>query len=270
MEERHLQLVLAAAGYYAGGIDGQVGPESMDAIRAIEANNTEGYAFDPTTTTEKRRYVAALQAGLTELEYDPGVIDGWYGVFTEEALNAFLYEMGHDKPEVIDRTPLQNAPASSDIPHQNDVAAVYGRPGPDIESKLVTIELPFSLKIDWNLRKSTRRIRVHRLAAKQLETALIAVRDHYGAQVMADLGIDRYAGAYNHRRMRGGSKWSMHAYGCAIDFYAQPNGLRTRCPQALFCGDEYQPFLDIMEANEWLPALRLWGADAMHFQRAHL
>lgn len=85
-----------------------------------------------------------------------------------------------------------------------------------------------------------------------------------------DPGIDRYAGAYTHRKMRGGSKWSMHAFGCAIDFYAEPNGLRTRCPQALFCGTDYKDFLDIMEAHEWLPAIRLWGADAMHFQRARI
>jgi hypothetical protein len=83
-------------------------------------------------------------------------------------------------------------------------------------------------------------------------------------------GIDRYAGAYTHRKMRGGSNWSMHAFGCAIDFYAEPNGLRTRCPQDLFCGSDYKDFLDIMEAHEWLPAIRLWGADAMHFQRARI
>ena len=146
----------------------------------------------------------------------------------------------------------------------------YGVPGDAVRAQLVTLELPFSLRLDWNLRTSTNKIRVHRRAAPQLERALIAVRAHYGADGMRDLGIDRYAGAYTHRSMRSGSKWSMHAYGCAIDFYSEPNGLRTRCPQALFCGDAYQPFLDIMEANEWLPAIRLWGADAMHFQRARV
>jgi len=111
---------------------------------------------------------------------------------------------------------------------------------------------------------------VHEAVADRLLGALLAVRAEYGPEGMRELGLDRYAGAYNKRRMRGGSKWSMHAYGCAIDFYAAPNGLRTRCPKALFCGDEYKPFLDIMQSFDWLPAIRLWGADAMHFQVARI
>jgi len=82
--------------------------------------------------------------------------------------------------------------------------------------------------------------------------------------------VDRFAGSYNPRKMRGGSQYSMHAYGCALDFYAAPNGLRMRCPDALFCGPQYKPFLDIMEKHGLLPAIRLWGADAMHFQMARL
>lgn len=270
MNERHLQMVLAAAKHYAGGIDGLIGPKTKAAIKAVEAKHKADYTFDPTSTLEKRRHTAALQACLHELDYDPGIIDGWYGVFTEEALNAFLFKEVNGTDEQIDRTPLSSAAGNSSIPHQNDVEQVYGTPCADIETKLVTIRLPFQLRIDWNLRQRTNKIRVHRLAAQQLKTALIAIRDHYGETKMRELGIDRYAGAYNCRKMRGGSKWSMHAYGCAIDFYARPNGLRTRCPQALFCGVAYKPFLDIMEANEWLPAIRLWGADAMHFQRARL
>ncbi len=137
-------------------------------------------------------------------------------------------------------------------------------------NRLTRVELPFKLRIDWNMRQSTNKITVHRDCAASLEAALIAVRAHYGDDEMARLGINRYAGAYNKRLIRGGTAWSMHAYGCAIDFYSKPNGLRTRCPEALFCGAEYQDFLDIMQDHEWLPAIRLWGADAMHFQRARI
>ena len=270
MNNRHIQMVLAAGNYYDGGIDGAIGTKTMKAIAAVEAKHAAAYTFDPNTTFRKRRLTAAVQAVLAELDHDPGAVDGWDGVFTQEALNAFLFKQVNGAPEEIKRTPLPAAPGSTEVPRQADVGTYYGRPGADIESKLVTIQLPFKLRIDWNLRQRTNKIRVHNRASAQLEKALIEVRAHYGEEKMSALGIDRYAGAYNKRRMRGGSKWSMHAYGCAIDFYAQPNGLRTRCPDALFCGDEYQPFLDIMEANEWLPAVRLWGADAMHFQRARL
>jgi len=51
----------------------------------------------------------------------------------------------------------------------------------------------------------------------------------------------------------------MHPYRCAIDCFAEPNGLPMTCPQALFCGAPYKPFLDIMQDHEWLAAIRLWA-----------
>lgn len=271
MELRHLQMLLAATGDYVGGIDGIFGPKTESAILAVEARHLADYTFDPTTTTTARRHTACAQACLNQLGHDAGLIDGWNGVFTTEALNAFLFETTNGQSEVVTRHPVANPTAGNgNIPHQNDVSTYYGNPGDDIKSQLVTIEVPFDLRIDWNLRQKTRKITVHRKASEQLLAALTAVEAHYGSDAMRELGIDRYAGAYTHRKMRGGSKWSMHAFGCAIDFYAEPNGLRTRCPQALFCGTDYKDFLDIMEAHEWLPAIRLWGADAMHFQRARI
>lgn len=270
MEDRHLQMVMAATGDYSGGIDGILGPGSVAGMMALETRHRARYTFDPETTTDKRRKVAALQAGLDQSGFAPGDIDGWWGVHTEEALNAFLFKHAHGRDEEISRDPAAGFDAPGGIPTQSQVEAVYGTPGAEIQSRLTRVELPFSLRLDWNLRQKVSRLSVHRDCADQLKAALIAVHAHYGADGMRELGIDRYAGGYNHRKMRGGSKWSMHAYGCAVDFYAAPNGLRARCPQALFCKDAYQPFLDIMQAHEWLPALRLWGADAMHFQRARL
>ncbi|MEL6618140.1 MAG: M15 family peptidase [Pseudomonadota bacterium] len=270
MDPRHIQMLMAATNDYTGGIDGVLGARSQAAFAAIEARHAAAYTFDPTTTTDARRRVAVAQACLNQLGFDAGAVDGWNGLNTTEALNAFLFRTTNGQDEVIPRVPNANFAPSGSIPTQAQVQSVYGKPGDQIKSRLKRIELPFKLRIDWNLRQRTNKITVHRDCADGLKAALVAVRNHYGADAMHRLGIDRYAGAYNHRKMRGGNKWSMHAYGCAIDFYAQPNGLRMACPEALFCGAQYKPFLDIMEDHEWLPALRLWGKDAMHFQRARL
>lgn len=273
MIDRHLQMVMAETGYYNGGIDGDIGPKSWAAIQTIETEFAESYTFNPRGSTASRRKTAALQACLNKLHHNPGAIDGWHGVNTTEAMNSFLYKKVNGRPEVVDRARLNTSittNASRSIPLQKDVASFYGNPGSQIKSRLATIELPFTLRIDWNLRQKISKIRVHEACSAQLKAALIAVHEHYGPDQMRRLGIDRFAGSYNHRKMRGGNQWSMHAYGCAVDFYAGPNGLRTKCPQALFCGAEYKDFLDIMEQHEWLPAVRLWGKDAMHFQRARL
>lgn len=270
MNPHHIQMLMASVDDYTGGIDGTLGPRSNAAMTAIEARHADTYTFDPTTTSDARRHAACAQACLNQLGFDAGLVDGWIGVNTVEALNAFLFRTTNNTDEFIDRTPDAAFTPTTTIPKQSEVEAVYGTPGPQIESRLHLIQLPFKLRIDYNLRKRTNKIRVHIDCAPQLEAALIAVHAHYGPDEMHRLGIDRYAGAYNHRKMRGSDAWSMHAYGCAIDFFAKPNGLRMKCPEALFCRPEYQPFLDIMQEHEWLPALRLWGKDAMHFQRARL
>jgi hypothetical protein len=156
------------------------------------------------------------------------------------------------------------------LPRQSEVGTFYGKPGPMIEAQLAMFDLPMALRLDWDLAKTTKRVRLHRKCGPAFVAAIGAVRTQYGEAEMKKLGIDRFAGGYAHRQMRGGTSWSMHAYGCAVDFYAGPNGLKVRCPDALFCGAVYKPFLDIMEAHGWLPAIRLWGADAMHFQMARL
>ena len=62
----------------------------------------------------------------------------------------------------------------------------------------------------------------------------------------------------------------MHAYGCAIDHYAAPNGLTTRAPQALFSGKDYVEFFDIWESFGWVSLGRAIGRDWMHIQAARL
>jgi hypothetical protein len=259
-----IQTLLAAAGAYTGGSDGDPGPKTMTGVDHVLGATGSQWS-------KKRRLIGAAQKILNDAGFEAGTVDGYAGHNTNNAFEQWQYAKVHGKREVVDRTPAAHyLGKTSGLPRQGDVAKYYGRPGDQIRGRLKTIQLPFSLRIDYNLRQRTSKMTVHEKCAPSLLAAMIAVRDHYGEAKMKALGLDRYAGGYNHRKMRGGSKWSMHSYGCAIDFYAAPNGLRMRCPQALFCGPDYTAFLDIMERHGWLPAVRLWGADAMHFQQARL
>jgi len=267
MQHSHIQMLLASSGYYRSAIDGDLGPKSRDAVYIIERNaNANRTQWD-----WPRRFVAAAQAVLAAQGYEPGVIDGWWGHNTREALTSWLSaQAGTDA--TVPRTPSLDRPSPADLPRQDDVGTFYGGAGPGgtVEQRLTTATAPLPMRLDWALDTHVTRLRVHEKCADALTRALAAVVAHYGESEWRRLGLDRYAGGYNPRRMRGGTKWSMHAYGCAIDIYAAPNALRTRCPKALFCGYDYKPFLDIMQEHNWLPAIRLWGSDAMHFQMARL
>lgn len=266
------QRLWAAVGWYNKGIDGIVGSGSVAAMDAAETEYGHAYEIGPGVLPQWRKVQVAAQAALLKLGYEPGTLDGLWGGLSAEALALWEHKATYGTDETLNREPVGYETISGlDVPMQADVAEFYGKPGTtDMERSIVTITLPFPFRIDWDLEAHTDKIRVHRKCSASLKAALIEVRDHYGVDEWHRLGLDRYAGAYNPRRMRGGKAWSMHAYGCAIDFYAQPNGLRTRAPLALFSQPVYEDFINIMEAHGWLSAGRMWGADWMHFQAARL
>ena len=74
MQERHLQMLMAATGDYAGGIDGAFGPMSNAAMHRVEARHRAAYTFDPTSTSQHRRWTACAQACLNQLDHDAGLV----------------------------------------------------------------------------------------------------------------------------------------------------------------------------------------------------
>lgn len=114
-------------------------------------------------------------------------------------------------------------------PRDNQAAllAYYGTPGANVEGQLVAVTPPFSMFYEGKL---VRTIKFHSKAAPSLRAALVKIWDYYGRdQKKIDaLGISKYAGAYNPRKIRGSAtKWSNHAYGAAIDLNAEQNGFNT-------------------------------------------
>lgn len=269
MTPSDLQRMLAAAGYYHGAIDGHLGEKSLAAIDGIVAANVSECSSDPTRWSAKRRMIGAGQLALRGAGFNPGVVDGYAGNRTTGALMLWNHVQSYGRELELDRTPVLAVP-STDFPRQVGCNAFYGEPGGAIESQLVRVELPFTMRIDWNLSQKVSSVRLHRKCAATALVAMRTILEHYGEDELRRLGLDRNAGTYDHRKMRGGSSWSMHAYGCAWDFYAAPNGLTTRCPQALFCRSEYRAFFDIWEAQGWISFGRVIGRDWMHVQAARL
>jgi hypothetical protein len=108
--------------------------------------------------------------------------------------------------------------------NQADLLAFYGTPGPDVERQLVDVVPPFQMYYEG---KPISHLRFHRKAAGALMAALNEIWEHYGRdqRKIDALGISKYAGTYNPRKVRGSkTKWSNHAYGAAIDLNAEENG----------------------------------------------
>jgi hypothetical protein len=106
--------------------------------------------------------------------------------------------------------------------------------------------------------KDVNAISAHRLCIDSLVRVLREISLGPHASILS-----HYAGIYNHRPMRGGTNWSLHAYGAAIDLKPQTNGLHTHWPTRADMP------IEIMEAfarEGWLPAGAFWSRDAMHFQ----
>ena len=70
--------------------------------------------------------------------------------------------------------------------------------------------------------------------------------------------------------MRGGSSWSMHSWGVAVDLDPDRNRLRWNSSKAYLARDEYKPFWKIVESEGWTSLGRERNYDWMHFQSAHL
>lgn len=272
MDIKSGQRVLLRAGYYSGGIDGDIGTLTLKAANTLIEKHANLLTSNPSRWSASRRLIAAVQIVLHFAGYQPGAVDGLAGHNTLNALRAWEYAQLGGRPEIIPQTPLPGAPDVKPVwPKQADCPTFYGKAlSAEIERKMVTIESPYAMRLDYSLGTTTRKIRLHEKCADSALRVLHRVHDAYGYQKLRDLGLDRYAGAFMPRNMRGSDKPSMHAYGCAIDWYAGPNGLTTRCPKALFCGTQYTKFFDLWADEGWVSLGRAIGRDWMHVQAARL
>ena len=142
----------------------------------------------------------------------------------------------------------------------------YGQPG---DSNLISLTLPYPMRIAWDKAHTVSKIQCHKLIAPNLKAVFDDILAKYTLPKMQELGIDLFGGCYNFRKKRGGSDWSRHAWGIAIDLDPDRNGLKTKWPNAQFAKPEYKDMVDIFYKHGFVNQGKELGFDAMHFEIAN-
>jgi len=149
-------------------------------------------------------------------------------------------------------------------PRDNDASlrAFYGTPGSGgtVEQNLVHVTPPFQMYYETTPLKY---IVFHRKAAPALLAAFNDIWERCGrSQARVNkIGASKTGGTYNPRRIRGSSKWSMHAYGCAIDIDPDNNKMGTGH------GQMSQIVIDAFDRQGFRWGGRYRGrTDPMHFE----
>jgi len=148
----------------------------------------------------------------------------------------------------------------------NDIVKKYGKPNETGEGYLTTILLPYPMKLAWDLDTKVSKMRCHKLAAEAFLNVFNDLLAHYGLKEIERLGIDLFGGCFNYRKMRGGSSWSKHAWGIAIDLDPARNKLKETAKTARFARPEYQKMIDIFYRHGFISLGIEKGYDWMHFE----
>ena len=236
--EKWLQSRLTAHGFPCGVIDGIIGPITIAALKSFEKANGL-----PVNGTADPVVVKALRASAS-------------------------YVSPKDMTAIPDRDaegafdPLQ----MQVWPRQSGVPEFYGAVG----TNQTTIEIPYDMVLAWSTGTRVKRMTLHKKVAASAERVLNVVPDLYSAKERKDLGLDLFAGSLNVRHMRGGSFYSMHSWGIAIDFDSKRNQLTWGEPKARLSHEDAVPFWQAWEAEGWLSLGRARNYDWMPVQAARL
>ncbi len=142
----------------------------------------------------------------------------------------------------------------------------YGIPTETGASYLVTINLPYPMRLAWDKSTKISRMSCHRLVSNNFLNVFNELLSTYGYDKIVELGIDIYGGCFNFRKMRGGTDWSKHSWGVAIDLDPERNLLKETSKTARFARPEYKQMIDIFYKHGFIGLGKEKNYDWMHFE----
>ncbi len=219
--------------------------------------------------------VKQWQLFLQSAGYKIPFVDGAFGPITERETLKFQAANGLKADGIVGPKTWafvtrvsNNTPLSQKWPKQ-DYTSMVNFYGPVGENQ-TRVDMPYKLKLAWAPTTELSRITCHQKVANSIHTIFEKTLKSYGEKDIVRLRLDLFGGCLNVRRMRGGSAWSIHSWGSAIDLDPDRNQLRWGRDQATFARKEYDEFWKIVEAEGWVSLGRARNFDYMHFQAALL
>lgn len=122
------------------------------------------------------------------------------------------------------------------------------------------------MRLAWDKNVIVNKMSCHRDIATALINVFKDILNHYGLEEIKRLGIDLFGGCFNYRAMRGGSSFSVHAWGLAVDLDPDRNKLKETSKTARFARPEYKAMIDIFYKHGFISLGREKNFDWMHFQ----
>lgn len=141
---------------------------------------------------------------------------------------------------------------------QDALREFYGEPGD--ESNLVVIEFPYPMFYDG---KRVLKSRCHLKVAASLTRILNQIGNLYSANKDIIEEAEDYGGIFNFRHKRGGTTYSVHSWGAAIDIDADDNSFKNTWP---LMADMPLEICEAFAKEGWTSAGPFWGFDAMHHE----
>lgn len=142
----------------------------------------------------------------------------------------------------------------------------FGIPTPNGTGYIVFIDLPYPMRIAWDPKTTINKLSCHKAIVEPLKAVFAEILKVYGYDKIKELGIDLYGGCFNYRQIRGGSNYSVHAWGLAIDLDPARNQLKETAKTARFARPEYKPMIDIFYKHGFISLGKEKNYDWMHFQ----
>ncbi|MDU0459372.1 MAG: M15 family metallopeptidase [Geobacteraceae bacterium] len=265
---RVIQQRLIKEGLNPGTVDGLLGYNTYRAVNDALTRRKAGLPGDWPAWSNTRKTVAYLQLLCKELQIEVGDIDGYWGPQTDYAFETMVHilEYGQAPRPWRDETPLDINPHDWPLQDETELTKFYGKVG----TNQVSLSLPYPHRLAWELKTVISSYQCNARVHDSIERVLQRVFDHYGMERIKELRLDRWGGCLNVRKMRGGSNWSTHSWGIAIDYDPDNNQLKWGRDKAAFARQEYEAWWRFWEEEGWSSLGRTRNYDWMHVQAAKL